>query len=196
MSVIKANLWQNASGVTLSRPLQVKHTLFTNTLSIGGAGNFRMPLAGFFVDIKPIHRNSNILVICSLAVGFTSTPEWSWFVDRTTGAGNGERGVSTQVGTIGNNTYVEGRMNGYHGGPRDGNAGADGDGNWGSEIESFYHSFIDSPATTEMCRYQVCIQDRWSNGNPIFLNRCGNDADNYGYMTRGTSSITVMEIPQ
>jgi hypothetical protein len=195
MSIIKANLWQNASGVTLSRPLQVKHTLFTNTATLSGAGNRRIPVAGFYVDIKPMHRSSAIMVFASLAVGFTSTPEWSWFVDRTAGTGFGQDGLSIQTGTIGHNTYVSTRMNGYHGGPRDGNAGADVDGDWTRDLESFYHSFLDYPATTETCRYQVCIQDRWSNGNPIYLNRTNEDSNN-GYITRGTSSITVMEIPQ
>jgi hypothetical protein len=190
MSTIKANLWQNASGVTLSRPLQVKHTLFTNTATLSGAGNRRIPVAGFFVDIKPMHRSSAIMVFASLAVGFSNTPEWSWYVDRTTGTGYGQDGLSIQTGTIGHNTYVGNRMNGYHGGPRD--TGAD---DFTTEVESFYHSFLDYPATTETCRYQVCIQDRWSNGEPIYLNRSGSDP-NYGYVTRGTSSITVMEIPQ
>jgi hypothetical protein len=56
------------------------------------------------------------------------------------------------------------------------------------------HTILDSPATTSSCRYQVCIQNLWSPGNK-YINRSGTDG-NVGYVTRGTSSITVMEISQ
>jgi hypothetical protein len=179
MTTIKANVWQTASGGTIESIIQTKTTLFTDIFTTSAQAS-RNVITNFYVDITPMYSTSKILVIASLAVGFDNTPEWSWFVDRTIG------GTTTAIGNVAN---VGSRMNGYHGGPRDG--GATG---WTTEVESFNHTILDSPNTTSSCRYQVCIQNLWTPGNK-YINRSGSDGD-LGYMTRGTSSITVMEITQ
>jgi hypothetical protein len=179
MTTIKANVWQTASGGTIESIIQTKTTLFTDIFT-SSASTSRSVITNFFVDITPMYSTSKILVMASLAVGFDDSPEWSWFVDRTVG------GTTTAIGNVAN---VGNRMNGYHGGPRDYNANA-----WTNELESFNHTILDSPATTSSCRYQVCIQDLWSPNNK-YINRSGYDG-NVGYVTRGTSSITVMEISQ
>ena len=181
MSTLRVKGLQNLNGVTLNTPIQVQHTLYTSVFTSTGSGTLRLPITNFFVDITPLYATSRILIIVNLAVGFSSTPEWSCFVDRTVG------GATTQVGTAG---YDGNKMNGYHGGPRDG--GASG---FTTEVESFSHTLLDTPNTTLSCRYQVCFQDRWQNGNARYINRSDFDG-NVGYVTRGSSTITVMEIAQ
>ena len=185
MSTIRANSWRAVDGNPINTVVQVKQTLFTDVFTSTGSQTTRIPITNFFVDITPRFATSKILVMCHIAVGFSSTPEWSWFVDRTISGGS-----AVQVGTIGNGVYVQTRMNGYHGGPRDGGATS-----WTAEVEGFSHVIMDAPNTTTSCRYQVCFQDRWVNYTAKYINRSGDDS-NTGYITRGSSSITVMEILQ
>lgn len=157
--------------------IQVVNKLYTDVFTTTGSQTTRIPVTDFYVDITPISSSSKILIIVNLSVGFSSTPEWSWFVDRTIG------GTTTQVG---NATYVGNRMNGYHGGPQDTDAEVD-------ELFSYSHNTLDSPSTTSSIRYQVCMQDRWVNYTAKYINRTGND-QNTGFTTRGSSALTVMEI--
>lgn len=163
--------------------LQVQSTLYTSTFTMASANNTRVPVTNFYVDITPTSASSKILVMADLAVGFAATPEWSWFIDRSIGGGG-----NVVVGNSG--SYVGNRMYGYHGGPMD-----NGMANVTDDILSFSHNFVDSPLTTSSIRYQVCMQDRWSNGQASYINRSGNDSDT-GYTTRGSSAIIVMEIAQ
>jgi len=181
MSIVRANQWQNINGTIFNSVLQVKHLTYTTVFSTSLSNTLRIPITGFFVDITPFYSNSRILILASIAMGFSNTPEWSWFVDRTVS------GSTTQIGTA---AYDGNKMNGYHGGPRDGGAQA-----WERELESFSHTLYDNPNTTSSCRYQVCLQDRWVNSPLKYINRTGEDSNN-GYITRGSSSITVMEIAQ
>lgn len=173
-----------ASGSQIIQPgsiVQVKHLTYKDTFATSQSGTLRIPVTNFFVDITPKFSSSSILILANLSVGFSDTPEWSWFVDRTVG------NTTTQVGTAG---YDGNKMNGYHGGPRDGYAAA-----FTTETESFSHTVMDFPQTTSTCRYQVCLQDRWQNSTAKYINRSGNDSNN-GYINRGSSSITVWEIAQ
>jgi hypothetical protein len=187
MSTLKVNNVTNIGGSygpninTPGHVVQVKHLTYTSTFVTSLTGTLRIPITNFFIDFSPRFSNSGILVISNLSVGFSSTPEWSWFVDRTVG------NVTTQVGTA---AYDGNKMNGYHGGPRDG--GASG---YTTETESFSHTVMDFPNTTNSCRYQVCLQDRWQNATAKYINRSDNDSNN-GYINRGSSSITLMEIVQ
>ena len=157
--------------------IQVVSLAYTDVFSTSASQTTRIPVTNFFVDITPISSTSKLLIIANLAVGFSSTPEWSWFVDRTIG------GTTTQVG---NAAYVGNRMNGYHGGPQDSSSDV-------YDVYSYSHTILDTPNTTSSIRYQVCMQDRWQNFTAKHINRTGND-DNTGYTTRGSSGITVMEI--
>jgi hypothetical protein len=173
-----------AEGSQIVQPgsvLQVQHLTYTSVFATSLSNTLRIPVTNFFVDITPKLSSSKILVMANLSVGFSNTPEWSWFVDRTIG------NTTTQIGTA---AYDGNKMNGYHGGPRDG--GATG---FTTETESFSHIILDSPGTTSLCRYQVCMQDRWSNSTAKYINRSDNDSNN-GYINRGSSSLTLMEIAQ
>lgn len=159
--------------------LQVKSLTYTDTFATSASQTLRIPITNFFVDITPLAASSKILVIANIAVGFSNTPEWSWFVDRTIS------GATVQVGTA---AYVGNRMNGYHGGPQDG--GATGE---TTEVFSYAHTILDSPNTTSSIRYQVCMQDRWVNYTAKYINRSGGYNDN-GYETTGSSSLTILEV--
>jgi hypothetical protein len=159
--------------------LQVVDKLYTETFATSASQTARIPVTNFYADIVPQSTSSRILVMASLSVGFSSTPEWSWFVDRTVG------GTTTFIGATAN---VGNRMRGYHGGPQDG-----GHVNEGDDLYSFSHNFVDLPNTTSSIRYQVCLQDLWTNYTAKYVNRTGNDADT-GYTTRGSSSLILMEI--
>ena len=180
-STMRFDKWENTLGQPVGTVLQVKHLTYTTTFATSLTSTLRIPVTNFFIDITPKFLNSSILVTANLSVGFSNTPEWSWFIDRTEG------GVTTQVGTA---AYDLNRMNGYHGGPRDGGASGHT-----TETESFSHTIMDFPNTTNSCRYQVCLQDRWTNATAKYINRSDNDSNN-GYINRGSSSITVMEIAQ
>lgn len=180
MSTIKFNNWQTTGGNNLNTVVQVKHITFTTRVAISGPGQLRIPISGFYVDITPFYATSMILVTAHLSIGHSSTPEWSWYVDRTLNSS------ITQVGTA---SYDGNRMNGYHGGPEDQGA------NFYRETRSYSHQVADYPNTSSSCRYQVCFQDRWSNGAPVYLNR-SDEYSNNGYINSGSSSLTVMEIMQ
>lgn len=178
--VIKFNTWQTTTGETLNPVIQVEHLTYTDRVTISSSNTTRIPISNFFVDIIPKYATSMILVTAHLSVGHSSTPEWSWFIDRTVG------GVTVPVGTA---TQDGNRMYGYHGGPED--QGAD----FYRETRSFSHQVADFPNTTNSCRYQICFQDLWNFGNPVYVNR-SHEYSNNGYINSGSSSITVMEIMQ
>lgn len=173
------------NGHTLHAPghvLQVQDTLYTTTFTTTAASTLRIPITGFYVDIVPKFANSKFIITAHCSVGTGSTPEWSWFVDREINSS----GSYTQIGTA---AYEGNRMNGYHGGPEDQGA------NFYRELRSYSHTISDAPNTTSTVRYQVCMQNRWGTSNAKYINRTDEDSNN-GYITRGSSSITVWEIAQ
>ena len=186
MSVIKTDRWKDRNGNVYNNVLQVQHTLYAQTFMSMNGGE-REVIPGFFCDITPRSRDSMIVCIGSLAVGWETTPEWSWYIDRTIGGADGHPFNSVSVGTSGR--WSSNRMWGYHGGPRDGNAV-----DFTRELESFYNVVFDEPKTIEPVRYHVVLSDKWSNREK-YINRSNEDSDN-GYITRGTSSLTLLEIAQ
>ena len=179
--MINVDNWQTSAGVNQQTIIQTKVKNYIDTFSTNGSQADRIVIPNFYVDITPKYNNSKIIVMCSIAIGWSNTPEWSWFVDRTVGA------VTTKVGAA---ARVGNRMNGYHGGPRDGGAV-----DWTREVESFSNCLTDTPNTTSSCRYQVCLQDWWANYTYKYVNRSGDDSNN-GYHTRGSSNLIVMEVRQ
>lgn len=181
MSTIKADKWVFPDGNPAGTVLQVQSINYTQTFATNTYLTERIPVTGFFVNITPKYANSKILLMCQIAMGFSDTPQWSWYIDRT-GTGAVKRiGVQERQGN---------RMNGYHGGPRDFNALSFTD-----EVESYAHCVMDYPETTNQLTYQVCLSDLWSGNNFKYVNRSSTDSNN-GFATRGTSTLTVMEIAQ
>ena len=186
MSVIKTDRWKDSNGNVYNNVLQVQHTLYAQTFMSMNGGT-REVIPGFFCDITPRSRDSMIWVIGSLAVSWETTPEWSWYIDRTIGGADGHTFNSTALNV--QQQYASNRMWGYHGGPRDGNSN-----NFTRELESYYHTVFDYPNTIEPVRYHVVLSDRWSTRDK-YINRSAEDTNN-GYITRGTSSLTLLEIAQ
>ena len=62
-----------------------------------------------------------------------------------------------------------------------------------SEVISFYHVVEDIPGTTNVCRYQINLMNLHSGTTTVYVNRSDYNGD-VGYTTRGSSSITVMEV--
>ena len=185
--------------------LQTVHTVMTDRLTFAQTADVhRTPVTGLYADIRPTSTTTKMIVYCSIAMGFTGSPEWAWYADREASSSTADAwatngvDVNTMPHPMGSDTTRKilgahatqdgGRMYGYHGGPRDGNAA-----NWDYEVESFYHVVDDIPGTTNVCRYQINLMNLWSGTTTVYVNRTGNN-DNSGYMTRGSSSITVMEV--
>src|SRR6056300_1681220 len=57
--------------------VQTKHKIFTTALGYNTNQTERIPISGFYEDLTPKYTNSLILAQAHLAVGFSSTPEWS-----------------------------------------------------------------------------------------------------------------------
>tara|TARA_B100000287_G_scaffold427603_1_gene477504 strand:+ start:991 stop:1635 length:645 start_codon:yes stop_codon:yes gene_type:complete len=184
------------SKFSAGRILQVQHKIFTERLNINH-GHFitRFIIPDFFVDIKPKYSTSHFLLTAQLAMGFTNTPEWSWFISREISTSENSYTNASEphepVGVTPARTDGFNRMYGYHGGPNDGNAN-----NWLNDIKCYAHTVYDRPKTKNYLRYRPCFQNNHSsfNGN-IYLNRTDYNGD-VGYTTRGSSSITVWEIAQ
>ena len=176
----KVNLSLAASDLPSGSVLQVKSFTYTGTQSFNDADEPRMA-SDLVVSITPTSSTSKMLITASLAVGFSNSPEWSWYVSREVSGGS-------TTDFLGAASVVGNRMRGYHGGPRDQN-GSD----MTNEVESYSNTLLDSPATTSAINYRVCFQNRWTNTYYFYLNRSGGDSNN-GYITRGISTITVMEI--
>ena len=182
--------------------LQTVHTVMTDRLTFAQTADvYRTPVTGLYADIRPTSTTTKMIVYCSLAMGFTSTPEWAWYADREASNSTADtwvtQGSSTSANPMTDSTRAllgahatqDGtRMFGYHGGPRDGNANA-----WTSEVVSFYHVVEDIPGTTNVCRYQINLMNLHSGTTTVYVNRSDQNAD-VGYTTRGSSSITVMEV--
>jgi hypothetical protein len=170
--------------------VQVKHITYNTAAGYNNTQTDRVPISGFYKDITLKYSNSLIIAQAYLAIGFTTTPEWSWFIDAE---------ISTNTDTfISSGTYeklgvlprFDNKMNGYHGGPRDGGAS-----NFTTEVESYSHTVSHTPNSTNPIRYQVNFQTWWTNANYWYINRSGSDTNN-GYMTRGSSSLTLYEVKQ
>ena len=172
--------------------IQTEHMLFTTPLGFNTTETERIPITDFYKDFTPKLSNSMILVEAHLAIGFASSPEWSWFIDAdvgTSSSGFVASGTYTRLGVV---ARVGNRMNGYHGGPQDTG------GNHYREIWSFSNKVSHLPASTNTIRYQVCFSNLWVNTGSsyyYYINRSNADANN-GYITRGSSNLTITEIKQ
>tara|TARA_B100001029_G_C15063887_1_gene461518 strand:- start:9256 stop:9900 length:645 start_codon:yes stop_codon:yes gene_type:complete len=184
------------SKFSTGRIVQVQNKIFTERLDIvTGFKITRYIIPDFFVDIKPNYSSSDFLIFCQLAMGFSNTPEWSWFISREISTSENSYANASEphepVGVASARGYGL-RMYGYHGGPRDNDPGANDNLN---EVFSFAHTVYDKPNTKKYLRYRPAFQNMWDSNLSIFLNRSSYNGDN-GYITRGSSSITVWEIAQ
>ena len=187
------------SKFSTGRILQVQNKIFTERLQLTiGVRITRYIIPDFFVDIKPNYSSSYFLIFCQLAMGFSDTPEWSWYVSREISTSeNSYTNASEPHEPVGVTSArgILNRMYGYHGGPRDDGVTGIGARDNQNEVFSFAHTVYDKPNTKNFLRYRPCLQNMWDANNDTFLNRSSYNGDN-GYITRGSSSITVWEITQ
>ena len=169
--------------------IQTEHMLFTDALGFNANQTERIPITGFYKDFTPKFSNSMILLEAHIAVGFSSSPEWSWFIDADISTSSSEFVASGTYARLGVAARFDNKMNGYHGGPQDTG------GNHYREVWSFSNKVSHLPASTNTIRYQVCFSNLWSNANYYYINRSDQDNNN-GYMTRGSSNLTITEIKQ
>ena len=162
--------------------IQIAHMNFTDAIGFNTNQTERIPITGFYKDFTPKFSSSMILIEAHMAVGFSSTPEWSWFID----ADIGVSGTYTRLGVA---ARFDNKMNGYHGGPQDTG------GNHYREVWSFSNKVSHLPNSTNIIRYQVCFSNLWTSAKYYYINRSDQD-DNNGYLTRGSSNLTITEIKQ
>ena len=184
------------SKFSTGRIVQVQNKIFTERLQFTiGVRITRYIIPNFFVDIKPNYSSSHFLLTAQLAMGFDDTPEWSWYISREISSSeNSYTNASEPHEPVGVTSArgILNRMYGYHGGPRDSDPGARDQTN---EVFSFAHTVYDKPNTKNFLRYRPCLQNMWDAANNTYLNRSSYNGD-VGYITRGSSSITVWEIAQ
>ena len=174
-SIAKFDTWQNTAGVNYSTVLQVQSTTLTNTFSTtaaitsGGAA-----VTGLSVNITPKYATSKILVFGHVVAGTNPTTQAYLQLKRTisgttVAVGNGVS-VSTRP-TVISRSYIN---------------------NTNVCLTNPY-TYFDSPATTNSITYQIYLGTESSAS--AFINRTETDGDNSSG-SRGSSSITVMEIAQ
>ena len=152
--------------------LQVLSTTKTDTFVTSSAGP--IDITGLSVTITPKYNTSKVLITFDVSiVGFDSGTGIRLLRGSTAlalGDADGSRARMTAIGFYSNNTSPSA----YSGG-----------------ATSF--TFLDSPATTSATTYKLQAQCLSTNG--IIINKSRYDTDN-GNASRGSSTITVMEIAQ
>jgi hypothetical protein len=179
MSIVRADVWQTAAGVTRQTVLQVVSVNKTNTFvgtSVQTGSGFFIDVPGMAATITPFSTTSRILVTVSMYVGVTTAASGyqQCFRVRRNGAypiiGDNEGGrprVSGRINMYAINTYT---------------------------MQMFTGNYVDSPASTAAQTYQIELGGY--SGSPIvYFNRSetyqvlANDYDGVP-----VSTITLMEI--
>ena len=152
--------------------LQVLSTTKTDTFTTSSAGP--IDITGLSVSITPKYATSKILVMFDVhIVGYDAGTGLRLLRGSTNlalGDASGSRARMTAIGFYSNGVSP----NAYSGGQTS-------------------MSFLDSPSTTSATTYK--LQAQCLSGNGININRSRYDTDN-GNASRGSSTITVMEISQ
>lgn len=168
----------SAGGLTSAsngRILQVVSTTKTDTWSetTSGSGGITNTVTGLTVSITPTSASSKILVLLQVTTSSSNTQHnINVFLYRGT----------TQI-CLADANGVQMRT-------------ATGQGQATQSVENFSNmnvNFLDSPATTSQITYSIKFSTGLGNTNTIYLNRSSSDSQNT-WMSRGTSTITVMEV--
>jgi len=169
-----AELIGSDSSITLpagvgGKILQVVSTTKTDTWS--SVCNSYTDITGMSVSITPSSTSSKIYILASLA----------WNGQGTGSTGRGFRFVRNSTGISLPTSY----------GSRIPSTTADPTPDSAHRCDTMVLSHVDSPSTTSSTTYKIQVQSRDS--YIMYLNRSEYDGDHSGY-TRGTSTLTVMEI--
>jgi hypothetical protein len=177
-SIIRANIWQNSSGVARQTILQVvstnKSNSFVGTSVNTGVGHF-IDVPGMAATITPSSTTSRILVMMSMYVGVTTASSGYQLNSRIRrngaypiiGDAEGSRPrVSARINMYQLNTYSMQMMTG---------------------------SWVDSPASTAALTYQVELGG-YSASPIVYVNRSETQQNTTDYDGVPVSTITLMEI--
>lgn len=178
MSVIKANKWQNTSGVTLGTVLQTKYAQKTSTWSVTVSNDTTYDVPGLSVTMTPYFANSIILVTTTLYVGSNNMYNLKYRLSR-----NGTYPI--QGDAEGGHPRSTGYLNVYD---------ADTDSTYGVANVGGIH--VDTPSTISVLTYTVQLGSY--GGQTIYLNRSNawQNQPASGYDNVPVSSIIVQEIAQ
>lgn len=173
-STMRFDKWENSLGQPYGTVLQVVSTAKTDVFTT--SSTTYIPVTGLTASITPSSATSKILVTVQLAFGIG-------------GSGGGVNFGSFRL-TGGNAGTYKGDTPGSR---RDAVFGGTSNLDNQNGLHSNSIVFLDSPATTSAIIYGVECVTRASGF--ITINRPHLDSDN-DYLTRGASSITLMEIAQ
>lgn len=167
-----------ASGSQLTQPgmvLQVVSTTKTDTFSTTSSSF--VDVTGLSVSITPASTSSKILIL--LDMNITSDVAGGCGIQYRINGGNADTYVGDAAGT---------RTRAIRGYRAQGSAGVEF--NWRESLMPATGTFLDSPNTASSVTYSAQVQ---INTNTLYVNRGDGDGD-VTNITRGASSITVMEI--
>jgi hypothetical protein len=181
MSIVRADVWQNAAGVANNAVLQVARAVRTSTFSASTVGNNFYDVSGLAVTITPRFANSLIVLMSTLYLSTSNAYQSKWQYTRNGSTfllGDAEGGRPRATGMV--NTYYA--VSGLDGAQYQVNQA--GGIHW------------DLPGSTAAQTYQ--IQVAAYNGQTIFLNRNSGwqNQVTLGYDAVPVSSLVVMEIAQ
>jgi len=167
----------SASAVQASsgRVLQVLQATFTGTQTISASGNMNWTdISSLSVAITPTSSSSKILLMAQISCAVSTVDRI--IALRFTGGNSGNfvgdtAGSRAKAGTF--FTTPTGNSYGIN--------------------TSLMMNYLDSPATTSATTYKVQAAPNFSSGNVVINLNAGSDADQ-AYITRGASSLIVMEI--
>jgi hypothetical protein len=155
--------------------IQVVSVTKINTWSetTSGAGGITNAVTGLTASITPSSASNKILIMVQLTCSSSQTTHninTHLYRDGTQIALAEASGVQIRANT------------------GQGQAGQSGENMSNSNIH-----FVDSPATTSSVSYAIRLSTGLASSNTVYVNRSSNDA-NQTWVTRGVSTITVMEI--
>jgi hypothetical protein len=170
MSIIKADIWQNSSGIRQQTILQAQQAIRTDSFTSSVSESWQN-IPGLSVVITPSSVNSKILISFSLG--------------KLAGLNHSSFRVTRDGGLF--NMGSEGSRTRAHVG--DSNQGRDS-----NHTGSVNFMYVDDPATTSAITYQ--LQFIWEGTAGVFgLNRTASNTDNaLSYNSRTASTLIAMEI--
>lgn len=157
----------NASPGTV---LQVVSTTLTTAFSASVTANNYTAVTGLTASITPTRSSSKILVLITMTVG-SDTNYWNSRITRDGSSISGALATGNSNRAAGTGSVWPPQTYGTY---------------------PFVVSYLDSPGTTSSVTYGIQIGNN-ANSATLCVNRSQEDTDSSG-RTRGTSTITVMEI--
>ncbi len=153
--------------------IQVVQTAKTDTASVS-VNYANQADIGLSASITPVASSSKIFVKCSMMA--TQQSAFGLYIWLLRGSTN-----IMLADASGSRTRCSRYWSGYSESASD-----------AYKLEHIELDFLDSPSTTSSTTYKIQMGS-WD-GNPCYLNRCHNNANNANYDGNGVSTMTLMEV--